>query len=164
MAIVFDLELASSICTCSIDWLHCPTPFYTSTRALKYCQLTSELAYARSHEGREMGAVLWSILALIFVLLSLPNASREDHARGYYSELLLAARGHGRRIRSSEDGDIASGTINPIAQGWSCEECEQNGSRYYDTLEEGFLAGINESIQSLFQQYTGPLLVHAVRF
>ena len=149
MAIVFDLELASSICTCSIDWLYCPTPFCTSTRALKHCQLTSELTYARSHEGREMGAVLWLMLALIFVLLS---ASREDHAGGYYSELLLAARDHGRRrARSSEDDNIA--------RGWSCEQCGQNDTL---DLEKGFLAGINESIQSVFQQYTGPLLVHAV--
>lgn len=112
----------------------------------------------------EMGAVLWLILALMFVLVSLPNASREEHAGGYYNELLLPARGHGRRARSSEDDDIASaGTINPTARGWSCEQCRQNGSRYNDTLEEGFLTGIKESVQSVFQQFTGPLLVHAVR-
>jgi hypothetical protein len=101
-----------------------------------------------------MGAVLWSILALIFVLLSLPDASGGDHAGDYlyYGEQLLAARGHERRARSSEDDDTARGTT------WSC----QNESRY-DDLEKEFLARINESVQSVFQQFTGPLLVHAVR-
>ena len=108
-----------------------------------------------------MGAVLWSILALIFVLLSLPNASREDHAGGYYGEQLLAAHGHGRRTRSSEPDGRARDT-NWTARGWSCEECG-NRSDLERTLEEEFLARINESVQSVFQQFTEPLLVHAVR-
>ena len=106
-----------------------------------------------------MGAVLWSILALIFVLLSLPNASREDHA-GAYGEQLLAAYGHGRRTRSSEH-DIALGT-NWTGLGSNCEVCG-NRSDPERTLEEEFLARINDSVQSVFQQFTGPLLVHAVR-
>ncbi len=106
-----------------------------------------------------MGAVLWSILALIFVLLSLvPDANGGDHAGGYYGEQLLAARGHERRARSFEDDDMARGTI------WSCQECEQNGNgSYYNSSEKEFLERISESVQSAFQQFTGPLLVHAVR-
>lgn len=122
-------------------------------------QLTSA---RRSHEQKEMGAVLWSILALIFVLLSLPNASREDHAGGYYGEQLLAARGYGRRTRSSEDEDFIA---RSNSYNWSCEECRENGSSSdaKRMLEEKFLARISESAQSVFQQFTGPLLVHVVR-
>ena len=109
-----------------------------------------------------MGAVLWLILALIFVLLSLPNASREDYTGGYYGEQLLAAHDHGRRTRSSEHDGIARDTINWTARGWSCEECG-NRSALERTLEEKFLARIIEPVQSVFQQFTGPLLVHAVR-
>ena len=110
-----------------------------------------------------MGTVLWSILALIFVLLSLPHASREVHAGGYYGEQLLAAHGYGR-LRRSEHDDIARGT-NWTSRGWSCEECSESGnsSDLERTLEEEFIARINESIESVFQQFTGPLLVHAVR-
>lgn len=108
-----------------------------------------------------MGAALWSIFALIFVLLSLPNSSREVHAGGYLGEPLLAAYGHGR-LRRSEHDDIARGNTNWT---WNCEECRESGNNndLKRTLEENFIARITESVESVFQKFTGPLLVHAVR-
>ena len=115
-----------------------------------------------SHEGREeMGAVLWSILALIFILLSLPNASREEHAETY-DEHLFAAYGRDRR---SECGNTTGGGWAGGLGGWNCDECNDSGSSsdLKQMLESEFIARIDAYIQSVFQQFTGPLLVHTVR-
>ena len=130
------------------------------------CSLVNQLTSAtRSHahttmysSGREMGAVLWSIFALIFVLLSQSNASREDRA-DIYAEQLLAANRRGKR---SDHDELAGCSWTYQCRGWNCEKCIDNSTSNERMLEGEFIANISTSVQSIFQQFRGPLLVHTV--
>lgn len=93
-------------------------------------------------KDKKMGAVLWSVLTLIFVFLSLPKYCRQGHANGHATQTF--------NRRSTE------------YSGWDCDACRnKSSSGDGDTcLETDFVSRINKTL--LHQRLHGPLLIHIV--
>ena len=112
-----------------------------------------------------MGAVLWSILALISVLVSLPinHGASSDGQQPFDSHDSLYRRRSAESHYPSYRANINDGTGGD----WSCEQCCNNESSCDLKIseEEKFLSLVNESFDSLSRPVAGgPLvLVHIVR-